>query len=613
MLYNKVIFIINLNKEGVMRKLLALGLVVLLSLGLAGCDLIPTDIIDQVTEYNGVAEDLIDEKIQMFIKDLEDPEKSNEDICSIWYDGIDDDCNRFMEENRTKFKAGAELSKTVNISDPDSDDDGLLDATISFDYNGHVTVLKISFDLNSSLENLQLKINNSELIFTPNRETVAKLDAFIEDLMNSELSNSEVCSIWYDGVDDDCDGPIELARTKFKAGAELSKTINILDPDSDGDGLGDLVVSLNDDGHVTVLKISFTEDFSTEELNLVITDIELVSDDTGGDCDDTNCTVHPGDALMYYQSYLDEYMDASVSEDMLKTYFDPVPSEEYFNLRDRYLSAGTNIVLIDVIGPVEEGTFIFIYDLINGDEASRHHEKVRLTKSIDKASPYLALIHDDDDDGDGISTAEEIDLLASFKDDLNDESIAIEDVCVKYFGQEDDTCRLLRDTEEGYVIGEIELLEFDNTNYIRIRKRPGRTTYSNVEINSTYMVFFYHNEAGSVVFDLVPTEYFDYEKELTNEFDQLFANLDDTTIPLDEVCLAVSTESYSKCDMLRKTVAGNDPSISTTEIMTVDGINMYKITLQYSSQDEVMEMMFYVSFVRDPESMRQVLEIIEVE
>ena len=66
----------------------------------------------------GMEEKDIEEALQLFINDFENPDITDEELCSIWYDGLDDDCDG-IEEDRRKFKAGAALAKAINVLDDD--------------------------------------------------------------------------------------------------------------------------------------------------------------------------------------------------------------------------------------------------------------------------------------------------------------------------------------------------------------------------------------------------------------------------------------------------------------------------------------------------------------
>lgn len=241
--------------------------------------------------------------IESFILDMENEALTDTQICEMW-DGVDEDCDG-IEDARRKFKAGASLSKKVNILDPDDDNDGILVGEISFTLDGHVTVLKIAFDFDNTGDELKLMIrhiysdNDSDVL---GDKVIELIDMFILDMKNENLSDDQVCALW-DGIDNDCDGLVE-ARGKFKAGSSLSEKVNILDPDDDGDGILVGEISLTIDGHVTVLKITFDTTGSGVDAKPVVRDIR------------TYTMFEPSDELlMKLDEFIDDYSNENFSDE----------------------------------------------------------------------------------------------------------------------------------------------------------------------------------------------------------------------------------------------------------------------------------------------------------
>ncbi|MGS0972235.1 MAG: hypothetical protein ACVCEJ_03185 [Candidatus Izemoplasmataceae bacterium] len=555
-----------------------------------------------------------------FIDDVKNEEMMTNEVCRVWYDGVDDDCDGIISEARTKFKAGAELSKSVYITDPDSDGDGLFDGIIELKLDGHVTVLKLSFIeiVDEDVRNIvftKLELADEDQDEASLEERVMmEFDAFIEDVKNEELSIGEVCRIWYDGVDDDCDGIISEARTKFKAGAELSKSVNISDPDSDGDGLFDGILEMTLDGHVTVLKLSFKEMMEEDMSIIMITKLELIQDG-GGDCDDTDCDIYPGEMKDFYQSYLDVYNNEESTREELNAFFVEPPSDEFYLLREQYLSAGNILVLVDVVGPVEENTYIMVHDVVDvitSRGGSREAMKVRVIKEIDKASPKImeAIFHDPDDDDDGILTADEVAIVEELKQALKDETMVLKDVCMTFFGKEEATCPMI---EEDYQVEDIEYLQTNSGILLRIRKRPDLLSSDQIEIIDTYHAFFYRNEEGTLVLELVEAKYFMYEEEVQGAFDTLLAGTIDESRPIDEVCTEVTNDTQVVCAEMRRIYLGNDPVVLDAEMVIVDGLKQVRVMVEYNVGDERMTNSYYVEFVLDENSLQQLLSIKEVE
>lgn len=730
-----------------MKKILVFASIFLLSFVLAGCDLIPEDVIDQIKEYEGIEETLLMSEVELFIRDLEDTTKTNEDVCMKWYDGVDDDCDGIIEDVRTRFKAGSDLSKKVNILDDDSDDDSILEAHITFEFNGHVTVLKIMLDIDNSVSALKVMIKSSEIVFTPNVDTASLLEKYIDDLQDPEISDDEVCRIWSNGtgIDDDCNlraanccggrikhqfvlktitppmdnggdpvyeatfksdfnghvtvlkiafteddssGTKELHISNLQQDVQMEfypkpetemllekLLVDLMNPDmkdeelcklwsgdigmdndcnlrankccklvfvlktikpsgdnDNGDPVYEAVLENDANGHVTVLKIAFTEDDTSGELKLMVHEIEIerpdnyylnseetlaeftmfiadylnpdISFDTlnenyfdgmlsqsyrigrnssvgdygrtssvtigtpvlgmddyykisvtitkddatedvlemhvkyirktvqevknkmvlsdeghDNDCDgivdedcdgiDNDCDGIDDDCngtdetRKLYEMFLAAYNDKTISRDILKKYFGVIPPESYFDMREKYLGSETKVALVDVVGPIGEGVYVVVYDIINGDESTRHHEPIKIGKRIDQSTPLLSIL-DPDDDGDGIPTEEKASLLAMFKNDLNDDSMDVEEVCLTYTGGPvgESCCPVCRPpVGDRSMIDSIELMEMNGESFIEIVQNEGT-----LESSSTYMIFFFYSDEKALMFKLIPHE-----------------------------------------------------------------------------------------------------------
>ena len=464
-----------------------------------------------VNEFEGIEEMLLVREVLAFVSDLEDTTKSNEDVCAMWYDGRDNDCDGVIEDARTRFKAGSDLSKKVNILDDDDDDDSILTGTVSFEHNGHVTVLKIMLDVDNSAGEVKVRIKDLEMEFSPNPKTEEQLKMLVEDLTNPELNDAEVCRIWGDGVDDDCNGIVALdpvIKHKF-----ILKTITPIGDDMDNP-MYEATYESDFNGHVTVLKISFTEDVTQEGRALSNLYVSLFA---RGAADDNNDVDDKEEAMKLYQMFLDAYMDSTITRDMLKTYFEILPSEEYFEMRDMHLTTGTQIVLVAMVGPrviigpdVTIGTYGVIFDDGNGDEMNLHYETVIIRKRIDQTTPLLSIL-DPDDDGDGILTEEKLAALDDFKNDLNDHFVEMEDffTLIPLDGIDGTTCPAASPYHCGkaadYNVDSIELLEVDGQSNVRIRVRPIDGKNELEEMTNTYFVFFYYNDKGNIAFELILT------------------------------------------------------------------------------------------------------------
>jgi len=548
--------------------------------------------------------------VNAFVADFSDDALSNDEVCRIWTDKIDDDCDGMVDEARVKFKTGAELSKSIAITNPDLDGDGWLDVGVSYEFRGHVTVLKIAVQTedSESRPSIQVMVKGVETILQEN--TQEEFDAFISALKDETISSGEVCRIWTDGIDDDCDGMVDEARVKFKAGAELSKTVYGGDPDSDDDGLFDAIVEVKTDDAVTCMDLSFKEVLTGDTRSIVFTKVALF--DGGGDCDDGDRDVYPGEVSKVIGDFFTAYNDASVTREDLSVFFGMDLTEEYMLMRQRFLSSGAEVVFVDLIGPVDLNTYILVYDILTADGASRQDERMTVGHRIDKATPVLftELIHghDDDDDGDGILTAEEIEFVQAFEGALMDATRPLEEVCKEYLGNMD-SCPVLEDGEQ---VEEVQLIESGAGILFRIKKRPDLLTSEWDYITDTYHAYLYEDLDGRRVLDLVPTIDFSYEEEVSRQFQEFLDGLANEAMSIDEVCTFVSNQGQIYCADLREQLLNMHPMIVGSKTVYLDNQEFVELSVSYGDSSDG-RLVFRVNISRNQETLKQVLDFTIVE
>lgn len=380
----------------------------------------------------GINQDDVLSLLVLFVADLEDETVTDEAVCTTWYDGIDDDCDG-IEDARRKFKAGADLAKTINILDPDSDDDTLI-GEVSFTIDGHVTVLKISFDVEIVDGVLSLVIVDedtdddgfSDFVEGIEKDEIKRgLEAFITDFVNPDITDEQICAIWYEGIDNDCDD-IGEDRLKFKAGAALSKAINVLDDDDDGDGLIVAEVSYINNGHVTVLKIVLDVSTELEELKIVV-----IESDVFGDFDFYLTAL---ESLELFNGFVVDYLNPLVTfEELNIMYFNGEMDKEFENQRLTDIEDGLIVNVLTTIDPLmnEEGYFIIEVEFII-DGVSTYEEV-----NIKPIRLDLAIIINFSDGGNyedevfNITEVEE--LWLDFVEDYLDILVTFEDLNMMYF------------------------------------------------------------------------------------------------------------------------------------------------------------------------------------
>ena len=312
-------------------------------------------IIEDTILLRGIEKADIRRSIDLFIDDYSDEDKTDNEVCAKWYDGEDNDCDGLLKA-RSRFKAGAALAKTVNIIAQNEDGFGHDLAMIEFELDGHVTVLKIAFELTEADDVLKVLIIEEDVVVRGFNEEDIKEQVmmFISDLENPNVTSPQLCSLWYNidpdstanDVDNDCDDTTDTVR-KFKAGADLAKKVNIIQPDDDDDMIYALI-EYDFNGHVTVLKMSFTltQGETNEPVKLVIKDTEITGDYK---------TFIETEMVSMYRMYIDDYFDTTISFDELNNlYFDNKMDEEYDRLRQLDIENELVVNVLDDSVPIKD-------------------------------------------------------------------------------------------------------------------------------------------------------------------------------------------------------------------------------------------------------------------
>ncbi|AIO19416.1 Protein metal binding site [Candidatus Izimaplasma bacterium HR1] len=382
------------------------------------------EITEETILLRGIDESKIRLEIDMFIEDYSDPDITDEELCAKWYDGEDNDCDGLIKA-RVKFKAGADLSKKVNIVDDDDDDFGDVTAVINFEHHGHVTVLKIAFDVSEEDGILRLMIKEEGVLVRGFNEEdiIEEIEKFMVHFESGDIPTEQLCSMWFNAVDNDCDG-IEEARRRFKAGADLAKKVNIIAPDVDDDEMIYATIEYEHNGHVNVLRMTFTVTEEDEVILLSVRRTEVEGDYR---------TFIETEIVSMYRMYLVDYFDSSITfEELNNMYFDNKMDSEFGRLRELDIE---NIIVVNVLNDSEltkddMGYFILSLEIVtnNGNKYEEISLKpIRLELSRVDLNPGVVLT-----DYYSISEVEEYFriFLADYLDPDSDDD-TIDDV---YFG-----------------------------------------------------------------------------------------------------------------------------------------------------------------------------------
>ncbi len=421
-------------------------------------------------------EDVLD-LINMFILDMENDLLTNTEVCALWdgidndCDGIDNDCDGIDEDcddfdiARRKFKAGASLSKKVNIieiddSNDDDDDDDVLLAEIEFTLDGHVTVLKIAFQVDIFEDELHIFILDPDsdgdtildMVEGIEKAQIKRiLEEFVTDFIDTTKTDLEVCEMWYDGLDNDCNRIIEQ-RIKYLSATDLTTMIDVLDDDDDGDGLFEAEVSFTLDGHVTVVKIAIEIDYSADEMKLVIIESDFEE------------VFNLDEIEKLWSDFIEDYLDPTIlNEDLNLMYFNEMIDSGFLDNRDLNLERGITINTSHIEYTRKVPGPLFTIDFEKTIDGVTTNERVEIR--VNRIDMALHISFDDTGGMHLIPILYALAVLENYMMEYNHMSMISSSMCENtVIDYQVDECSMGRDMmiSDGYMMLEYELYILDN-------------------------------------------------------------------------------------------------------------------------------------------------------
>jgi hypothetical protein len=257
--------------------------------------------------------------------------------------------------------------------------------------------------------------------------------------------------------------------------------------------------------------------------------------------------------------FVDSFFDITYSnQEINDMWFDGMMDDDFFSDRLEMIEDGVQFTVEDFSGPTPDGVFMFRIRQ-TGDEQSRSSEivPVKIRKRIDKATPLLIIL-DDDDDGDSIPTEDKRALLDNYIGAHNHMSMLSSGVCMQFFPDHRvDMCSMDRDklVSDGLMIEAIDFRDPDDDGdtiglIIRIRQRPDTLTQ---EWDQLVDAHFYYDNDGNLVVEFIKGAnpiFDDYQNNLL----QMVLESPD---PDDQACALLSPESIDECLEMRRLAARN--------------------------------------------------------
>lgn len=341
-----------------------------------------------------------------------------------------------------------------------------------------------------------------------------------------------------------------------------------------------------------------------------VIDINDIDNDCDGICEVDERT----DMFMLYSMYLEDYMNKDITDtELISMYFDSPLPESFHDIR-KEVQAVKNKSLYDVVGPIDEDTYIFLVLETEGDMTSIVQDTIIIRKRIDKATPLLAFV-DPDSDGDSVPYDEKVALNNELMMLLNDETKTDMEACKMVIAPHRiGKCSPIRQhlMDMGYEVYEIELfIDMDGNNFLRIKQRPDLLTQAWDALIDESLVYYYYDESGKLLIELVkvPDEISSVEAE--DDWNEVVSAMNDSSIPIEEICPMLSTVSYDTCSSMRTRATATETMIVTTNFEMIEGV--YHVTVQYRSGDEMQGevYMYTLRYVNDDAHNYSILEITE--
>lgn len=505
-----------------------------------------------------------------FFMDLGDRTIDNEAFCNMYYDGIDNDCDGI----RDSFLEDVGEVLTVEAI-----------AVVGSSVHGHVTVLKAKEDIDVPLDVLlelvvtedgEISAGTFNVGDVPTQEEFVNLfDSMLGDYLDPIISDDEFKEM-YGGI---LNSDNELSSRDEYIGMKLVYvTISPL-----FDGLHPYVVSIfleGDEGVNDIITVSLNATSFARKGYTYYKNSTLLSvcDGVDDDCDDI---LDKATALAIYNYYLMKYLDPDTDDDGIIDIVGPQNSE-FFEIRQEVQNNKNSIVVVDIVGPIAPNKYIIITDEAEPDGSTRRkHKPVAVTKEVDKATPMLALGNPDDDD-DIMQVDELKTILESFTTYYNDESMGSDEVC-KMFVSVEDVPACVSDRQKDLDDGvKIESIDVVNGNDLVLRKRPGRTKYSNITLKSGYVI----NTDGEMKIDFFETALIDYDDFIKEHVEMFLMKLNDLSLEDDMACMYVDMMSTETCQMLRNQVSDTE-MVSLNMLELKDSVYLLKLDLVSADGDRL--------------------------
>ena len=577
-----------------MKRLFFVFTVVLLSIGLAGCDMITPAQVEEISEQfcrdNPTSEicqgdavgDLEDEVILNVFNTIIDEynDEENETFCDDYFSVTNpellDSCRASREEliptDYTDFTV-SNVEKKSTLSTQDVYEITVLsdDLTIEVVFSiGLVNVEGIMYISSWSFELTETTPAEHDVSLEDAR---AFFEQFIDDYMNPEISSEVVCNQYFDEEIDDC-----IAGRENSLEVNLSVVLNAMDA-TEETGLFDVELEFNDD-ESTEVDVQFNQMrfVYDEEGNIVMT---FINDEDPGEHPDN--WLNADDAFDIVELFLIDYSNDEMSnDDFNEKYFDNSMEWDFFLNRNDELNKGVIFDLVFVDEPTEEPLDYLVVTMQRTYEGEVKTIIVKLrVNDLGEGRYFFDIIFEDDErlDYDMLW-----DYLLTFVFDYQDPAVSNIDICQMYFPNDDpDECIARRQEmiDSGVAITLNDLREVRDYYEVEFELDDG----VEIAIQTVFINFFYddaHNlqfEFNDLGFDEI--DYYDALSFMQN----LVFQYSDPDLTSYEVCIQFfEGDSYEECVIRREQEMMDGITLDGFELFN-DGYG-YKVDYFYIDADD---------------------------
>lgn len=610
-----------------MRKIFLFITVLAFGLVLSGCDLIPQDVQDQIQEEVCIEDpdnpicaldslaDLEQEVVINLVDEimLKAKEEADGTICSDFIapgsTDLLDECSTndffFLPDVVNEFTALSVIADGTLYTITGMTDDATQELTLTIKVvliEGAYFLESYSYVLNT-LESGELTYDLVKLFVMD----------FVRDIQDSSTTTEEFCAMYYDGIDNDCDG---IRDEVLESGQVLE--VLYLDPDDDGDGIYDatLRVTLEDQTYEVIVEF---EVFRQEFGPVKATRVDGKSSEN--DCNDelVECEIQFNEELAkeLFMMFAADYFDETNTADYInEKYFRMMAPDGFLDNREYDLVNMTSVTVLDAV-QTDNSLFDIRIELINED--GTFEEIITIELFMDEMGYYMMFVDGEDNDCDGID--EDCDYLM----DPEEVAMYFEQFAMDYYNPEYTSEEL----NEMYFMGmNIEFFEY------REEALLSTPVFTVLEARHMYDGIFevdleiqYEGEAMietleirvnridmALYLEIIEEECYDCYNQLPYEeatdIIAIYVNrYNETTVLSSEVCPLMVTEyQLDQCIYERDEMISNQYEISNFLLEDIYGY--YEVVITYTSPVDSYDVRYNVYFEMSEEG--YLLDLYEV-